>query len=76
MKFLVEDVTEETECNVEDTEIAGSTAILVYFDKRHIYVASIGDSKAILGHTDFDPPLSISMRHEIRHQGQHFLMSK
>jgi len=36
--------------------ISGTTAVLVYFDGKKIFVANVGDSMAVLGYYDDNRP--------------------
>ena len=54
LKKLVEDVAQAVETSplVPNIRISGTTAVLVYFDGKNIFVANVGDSMAILGYYD------------------------
>ena len=54
LKSLVQDVAAAAEKTgaIPNIRISGTTAVLVYFDGTSIFVANVGDSKAVLGTYD------------------------
>jgi serine/threonine protein phosphatase PrpC len=68
--------------NIEiDINFSGSTTVMVFIDRTHLYCANIGDSRAILCSQDnLDrwsyKPLSIDHTAEVKHEADRILKCK